>query len=52
MVVTVDEYRKVLNDYKSTDEQIKKRIEYIQALCRGIIRQELESYEKNTKNPN
>jgi len=53
MVLTIEEYRAILKDHKSTDEQIKKRIEYIEVLCRGIIRQELEHHEKQTtKNPN
>lgn len=43
-VVSVQEYRKKLNDYKSTVEQITKRLEYIEALCRNVIRQEIENY--------
>ncbi len=47
-MVTIDEYRKILSDYKSTDKQIKKRVEYIESLCRNIIKQELQNYAKKT----
>ena len=43
-MVTIDEYRQILKDYKSTDEQIKKRLEYIEALCRNVIRQEIQNH--------
>lgn len=38
------EYRKITNDYISSEEQIKKRLEYLEALCRNVIRDELEKY--------
>jgi hypothetical protein len=41
-VLSVDEYRKILNDNASTAEQIKRRIRYLEAFCRNIIRLELE----------
>jgi hypothetical protein len=41
-VLSVDEYRKILNDNASSSEQIKKRILYLEAFCRNIIRLELE----------
>lgn len=47
-MVTISEYRKMLKDYTSTDEQIKKRLEYIESLCRNVIRQELQNYENKT----
>jgi hypothetical protein len=43
-VVSVEEYRKKLNDYESTDQQIICRLEYIEALCRDVIQQEIETY--------
>ena len=52
MVVTIDEYRKILDDKDSSDEQITKRIQYIEALCRNIIKQELENYVTQNKQPN
>lgn len=52
MVVTVDEYRKILDDKDSSDEQITKRIQYIEALCRNIAKQELENYVNQNKQSN
>lgn len=43
-VVSVMEYRTMLGDYKSTDEQILGRLRYLEALCRNVIRTELENY--------
>ncbi|MEI7765611.1 MAG: hypothetical protein WCI93_03440 [bacterium] len=48
-MVSIDEYRKILGDYTSTDEQIKKRINYLEAFCRNIIKFELETYVKGKK---
>lgn len=41
--VSVEDYRKILDDNKSTDEQIKKRLEYLDAFCNNIIRMEIEN---------
>ena len=41
--VSVEDYRKILDDSKSTDEQIKKRLEYLEAFCNNIIRMEIEN---------
>jgi hypothetical protein len=48
-VITVEYYRKITNDHKSTDEQIQKRINYLGALCSNIVRNELEKYVKSSK---
>lgn len=49
-IVGISEYRKILADNVSTDEQIIKQLQYIEALCRNVIRSELKSYvEKNKK---
>lgn len=45
-VVSVDEYRKILNDYSSPKELIIKRIEYLEAFCRNMIKTELREYDK------
>lgn len=45
-MISPKEYRKILNDYKSSEEQIKKRLEYLEAFCRNIIKQELESVRR------
>lgn len=41
MSISTEEYRKLLNDYLSTDEQVIKRIGYIEALCRNVTIEEL-----------
>jgi hypothetical protein len=43
-ILSVEEYRAILNDHKSTDEQIEKRLAFLEQFCRGIIRQELTTY--------
>lgn len=43
MSLTIEEYRKMLNDQASTDEQIKARLLYLEALCRNIIQGELQT---------
>lgn len=35
-----------MNDYISSEEQIKKRLEYLEALCRNVIKLEIENYVK------
>ena len=49
MVVSVAEYRKLLNDYKNTDEKIRERIEFIERFCRKIIRSQLKIYAENKR---
>ena len=44
LVVSVAEYRKMLGDYKSTDERIVERLRYLEAFCRNIIKPELKTY--------
>lgn len=39
----------MLDDQTSSDEQITKRLEYLEALCRNVIRGEIESYVKDLK---
>ena len=41
-LVTVREYREILNDNDSSDEQVQKRIQYLEALCQNIISSELQ----------
>ncbi len=49
LVISVGDYRRITNDNKSTDEQIKKRIQYLQALSSNVIKNELKSYVKSKK---
>jgi len=48
-MITVEEYRSILNDNKSSDEVIKKRIDYITALCRNLAKDEIKNYVKSSK---
>jgi hypothetical protein len=48
-MITVEEYRKITNDYRSTEEIINKRIKFIESLCRNVIRSEIKSYVSETK---
>lgn len=45
-IISIEEYRAILDDSVSTPEEIRERIGYIEALCRGVIRGELENYGK------
>ena len=48
-MVTTEEYRKILNDHTSSDEQIKVRLNYLEGFCRNIIKAELQTYEDTQK---
>lgn len=48
-MIEIAEYRKILGDYTSSDEKIKKRLEYLKAFCKNIISYELENYVKQIK---
>jgi hypothetical protein len=41
-IFSIKEYRELLKDEVSSDEQIIKRLEYLEAFCRNIIKIELE----------
>lgn len=43
-MITILEYRKILKDDVSSDEQIQKRLDYLEALCRNVIEIELEKH--------
>lgn len=43
-LISIQEYRNLMKDEISSDEQILKRLEYLEAFCRNIIRTELEKY--------
>lgn len=45
MAITVTEYRQILNDQTSTEEQIKKRLQYLESFCRNVIKLEFENYQ-------
>ena len=37
-MIKIKEYRKILKDDVSTDEQIQKRLDYLEALCSNVIK--------------
>ena len=43
-VVSIAEYRKLLNDYSTVDDKIIGRLRYIEMLCRHVIREEITNY--------
>jgi len=43
-ILSVEEYRTLLNDRQSTEDKIVMRLEFLEAYCRGIIRQVLKPY--------
>jgi len=43
-MISTEEYRKIISDYKSSEEDIKKKLSYIEAFCRNIARLEIENY--------
>jgi len=49
-IISVAEYRKILGDKKSTNEQVIKRLKYLEALCKNIIKPGIMAYvKKRTK---
>ncbi len=45
-ILSIEEYRRLLDDSESTDERIIERLQYIESFCRAIIRTELQNYAK------
>lgn len=46
-ILSVAEYRKLLNDDKTSDDRILERIEYLVGFTRKVARGELEKYVQN-----
>jgi len=44
--VSVDEYRKILNDEYTPDQIILTRVNYLEEFCRNIIKIELQKHGK------
>ena len=42
-VVSIAEYRKLVGDDVSTDECIVERLQYLEAFCRNVIKQEINN---------
>lgn len=51
-IITIQEYRNLIGDNSTSNEQVKRRIEYLEALCRNIIRSEIDNYGKETRSKN
>jgi len=51
LLITAEEYRAILNDRTTSNEQIKLRLDYLEGFCRNIIKAELEIHA-NTKKRN
>jgi hypothetical protein len=45
-LVSIAEYRSMLGNTTSNDEDIARRLQYLEAYCRNIIKLELQSYGK------
>lgn len=45
-LVSIAEYRSILGDRTSKDEDIARRLRYLEGLCHNIIKLELQSYGK------
>jgi len=45
----INEYRKLLGDHSSPEESITKRLEYLEAFCRNVIKIELQNYVQSKK---
>ncbi len=43
-IISISEYRKLLDDNTSSDEEINKKVTYLEAFCRNIVRQDLEKF--------
>ena len=42
--VSIERYRVIMEDDASSDEQIIRRIRYLEAFCANIIKSELDPY--------
>jgi uncharacterized protein YcbK (DUF882 family) len=45
--ISIEDYRKITNDYKTQDNLIEKRLSYLESFCRNIIRTELNRTVNN-----
>lgn len=43
--VSIEKYRKILNDYETPDERVQERLNYLSGFLRNIIRIELDKYK-------
>lgn len=48
-LLTVERYRQLTGDGVSTEEQVVRRLQYLDSLCRNIIKVEIQNYEQSQK---
>lgn len=48
-VISVDEYRSLVDDFDSSEDKIIQRINYLTAFCRNVARAELDRYVNEIK---
>lgn len=42
-IISIEEYRKILNDSLSSGEEIKQKINYLETFLRNVIKTEIEN---------
>jgi len=50
-IISVEEYRKLVQDSITPTEKVMERLRYLEAFCRNIIRLELEKYDTRGRGP-
>jgi hypothetical protein len=48
-VISISEYRVLTSDYATSDDMIEKRIQFLEAFCRNVAKNELEKYVKKAR---
>lgn len=48
-IISINDYRCILGDDSSSDDLIKKRLEYVEVFCRTIIKNEIKKYVEKSK---
>lgn len=47
--ISIEEYRQMMDDRQSPDGLILKRIQFMESMCRNVIRIELEKVRQGSK---
>lgn len=45
-ILSIREYREIVDDHRSPDNQVRERLKYLEAFCRNIITNEINGYIK------
>lgn len=48
-LLTVERYRQLTGDTISPEEQVIRRLQFLDSLCRNIIKDEIQKYEQSQK---